>query len=118
MRTWHLEATAQAAVYLGAIAAQHGTLVRPELILAAALWLLGRVNSRADRQRERFSAAGVDLLMQRHAVECAAGTGRDLRLVSALFGGWGLVVGSWLTLADVAWTVLYPVWRKAYRGAW
>lgn len=118
MKTWHVEAAVQAGVYLTAIAVQHGTLVRPEIILAGALWLLGRVNSRADRQRERFTAAGVDLLMQRHAVECAAGTGRDLRLVSALFGGWGLVVGSWLTIADVAWTVLYPIWRRAYRGAW
>lgn len=116
VRTWHLEAAAQALLYLGVIFGQFGTPWRPELLLAAGLWLLGRVASRQDRQRERYEDTNVSVLMELHAVECAAGTKLDLRLISLAFGLWGLTIGSWLTLADVAWTVAYPWWRRWYRG--
>lgn len=118
LRTWHMEAAAQAGLYLGAIYAQHGTLARPELVLAAVLWLLGRVASRNDRQRAAWESAGVVALQQRHEVECARGAALELRLITLGFGAWGLLLGSWLTLADVAWGVAYPFWRRWYRGRW
>jgi hypothetical protein len=113
--TWQLEATVQAALYLAVIGAQFGTLARPELLLATGLWLLGRIASRADRQREKWEASGVADAMRTAEVECAAGSKRDLRLVSLAFGAWGVVIGSWLTLADVAWATLYPHWRRWHR---
>jgi hypothetical protein len=115
LRTWHLEAAAEAALYLVAIVGQHGTLARPELLLGAAFWLLGRAASRADRQRERYERDGLTGLLQEHAVECAGGLRWDLRFATLAFGGWGLYLGSWLTLANVAWTVAYPLWRRGYR---
>jgi hypothetical protein len=116
VRTWHMEAAAQASLYLGAIYAQHATLARPELLLAAVLWLLGRVASRNDRQREVWQLAGVVALQQRHEVECAQGAALELRLVTLGFGAWGLLIGSWLTLADVVWGVAYALWRRWYRN--
>lgn len=118
MRTWHVEAGAQAAIYLGVLLAQHGTLVRPELAIVGALWFLGRVASRIERLRERYARDGVAAVLESDAAEVAGGTERDLRLASALLGGLGLIAGIWVLVADAAWTVLYPVWRRAYRGAW
>ncbi len=131
LQTWHVEALVQAMLYLGAIFFQYHTLRRPEVAMALALWLLGRVGSRNDRQQQKWLVIGVWSILAANQVECANGSKRDLRLVSVLFAFWGSGLAallaspfepwpgilSWLTLADVSWTVVYPEWRKWYR-AW
>jgi hypothetical protein len=112
IKTWHKEAAAQAIFYLAVIYAQFGTLIRQEIFLAMAMWWLGRAASRTARQNEKYARDGIERILRAHAVECAQGTKWDLRIATVLFALWGVLIGSWLTLADVLWTLAYIGWRK------
>jgi len=121
VRTWHLEAAAEAALYAAAVRLQQGTLAHPALAMAAALWCLGRVASISDRQAEELRTSGLDLKVRAHAVECAGMTGYYARATSALFLVWAALMATmwgfhpWLTAANLAWQAAYPWWRRLYR---